>query len=84
MPIYEYRCRDCNCGFVSEQLRSYAERQSAIQCQKCGLDADYTGLCASVAIVPPQFGVMMDDGTRVAGNIGKTKRKRRNPRSAST
>jgi hypothetical protein len=74
MPLYEYSCSDSNCAFVTERLRRYDERESDIKCIKCGLNASYDGLCAAVGIVPAQFGVVMEDGTRVAGNIGSKRR----------
>lgn len=82
MPIYEYSCTDPNCAFVTDQLRTYDARQSAIKCIKCGLDAEYNGLCAAVGLVPAQFGAVMEDGSRVAGNIGG-RRKPRNKRNVT-
>jgi len=33
MPLYEYRCSDCNISFT--ELRSFSEKDSQIDCPKC-------------------------------------------------
>ena len=34
MPLYEYRCSDCNISFT--ELISFTEKDSQIDCPKCG------------------------------------------------
>lgn len=34
MPIYEYKCRDCNANF--EVITSASEQGNAVECSKCG------------------------------------------------
>lgn len=65
MPIYEYRCRDCN-RRVSILWRSLAEAEStAPRCPKCGGE-HLTRLMSRVAVARSEeeyFESLMDPGT---------------------
>ena len=36
MPVYEYRCNDCN--EITEQFQSIADRDNCPECEHCGKD----------------------------------------------
>ena len=48
MPLYEYKCGDCEMCF--EALRSMAEADAAIECPRCGSDEVYRQISLFSAI----------------------------------
>jgi hypothetical protein len=83
MPLFEFACQDC--GALQEHITRYGEhRTDEYPCEKevwharydkafpCGGIARYAGLSQTVVGNSHQFGVILENGQKVAGNLGKS------------
>ncbi len=70
MPIFEYVCRPCS--HLKEALVAHAKmRSDPPTCEKCRKPMSYAGLSIPTPGREQRFGVVLNDGTRVRGNLLK-------------
>jgi hypothetical protein len=83
MPLFEFACTTC--GALQTHLERYGEHRTAeFTCERllwnpmydrlmtCGGIARYAGLSQTVVGNSHQFGVILENGQKVAGNLGKS------------
>lgn len=82
MPIYTYKCSNGQCGSVTEDIGSHAQREYPRKCRACDAIATYEGLNVTVTHTPRGVAAIMADGARVPGRFNKSApmRKRRTQR----
>lgn len=70
MPIYEYACTPC--GHSKEALVAHAKmRSEQPPCPKCKGPMQYAGLSTPTPGREQRFGLVLNDGSRVRGNLLK-------------
>ena len=73
MPMYSYACE---CGHTEERLVAVDQRNNRPKCPKCGTRLKRQMTTASIHKAY-HMGVVMSDGSRVAGRFGKEDRRLR-------
>ena len=60
MPIYEYRCREEECGAEYEQIRSFSRMDDVGACPTCGSSSTERKVSMSFAVVGGSMPADMD------------------------